>query len=640
MKTEAQLVDRISQILEDTGNAIFADATQIQPQLQDSLKELSYYDPWIVRVIKMAENSAKLGTKLTGHLGREIDLSDIDYIYIDKVEYPVGNFPPTYKNFQEYNKMLFLEIDPRPSSTEQENTSGTAQKLTGTVTFTSGSPSITGSGTSFTKELEVGYYISKSGSSNWYRVASITSDTALTLSINVASADTGADTSGATRYWYQYVYIFCAKNHYVEATQTDFTGAIDAGAATGYADDTWQINVDALGTGVMPKDMLFTIAGTEGIYRITEEATITTNNATLKISPRLKGRATEDAVVTFFPSSLTPQLEDKLCDLTAAKIAQNWVGTARTALNNAVTAYGLANTQVDLMTARIAQAVTDLGTARTAASADFSAATTSIGKAITSLQTDAEAALDAADLYIGDYTTAANQALAAIDLANSQIDLADTATDAASTDLTDNHTVLNTAIASITTELAQAITDLDSARAYINTVPAGNNPETAYATMASQQLNIVSGKMKEIQANIEEAQSNNVVISGALQSAREFLREASSRMSLEAQLTNEDFASARERVRLAYGSLAAARGYVDADRYKVNSLADVISGELRSAQLYTNQAGGYFSESAMSLRTSQAIHQANNWAINKYNQIIAELRRMSKPRQKIYSYPY
>ena len=77
-KTYAQITDRVSQILEDTGNAVFVDATQIQPQIDDCLKEISNVKPLEVKHIKPVVSSTKLGETLADNTGREIDISDID----------------------------------------------------------------------------------------------------------------------------------------------------------------------------------------------------------------------------------------------------------------------------------------------------------------------------------------------------------------------------------------------------------------------------------------------------------------------------------------------------------------------------------------------------------------------------------
>jgi hypothetical protein len=88
--------------------------------------------------------------------------------------------------------------------TEPPNSTG-ATKLTGTVTFTNSSTAITGAGTAFTTECSAsGGHIQKSGGTAWYKIASIESDTALTLS--TAFAETGgADTVDSTLYgaWFE-----------------------------------------------------------------------------------------------------------------------------------------------------------------------------------------------------------------------------------------------------------------------------------------------------------------------------------------------------------------------------------------------------------------------------------------------------
>jgi hypothetical protein len=74
-----------------------------------------------------------------------------------------------------------------PSATEVGSTDVTK---TGTITVTSGSTAVTGSGTSFTTELSAGSIIKTAGS-NEYTVASITSNTALVLTASAGATETG-----------------------------------------------------------------------------------------------------------------------------------------------------------------------------------------------------------------------------------------------------------------------------------------------------------------------------------------------------------------------------------------------------------------------------------------------------------------
>ena len=59
--------------------------------------------------------------------------------------------------------------------------------LTGSATFTSGSASVSGSGTQFQSELAVGDYIQLDADADAYKVSAIASDTALTLEENYDS---------------------------------------------------------------------------------------------------------------------------------------------------------------------------------------------------------------------------------------------------------------------------------------------------------------------------------------------------------------------------------------------------------------------------------------------------------------------
>ena len=137
-----------------------------------------------------------------------LDISAIeDLLEVEKVEYPIGHDPREYRNVDPIDNET-IEID-----TTLTPIAGGSGTLGGTVTFASGSASVTGSGTSFTDDLAANYLIRKSGGTRWYRVYSITSDTALTLAEPVRSTDDGADTVDLTEYCYEAVYLYCKKLH-------------------------------------------------------------------------------------------------------------------------------------------------------------------------------------------------------------------------------------------------------------------------------------------------------------------------------------------------------------------------------------------------------------------------------------------
>ncbi|KKN27739.1 hypothetical protein LCGC14_0861630, partial [marine sediment metagenome] len=377
--------------------------------------------------------------------------------------------PRRFRNFDEYHNTLRMDIGAKPKAGIQTRIpiltiNPINQVLTGTVTFTANSTAVTGSGTAFTTELRVGYYISPTSLTDWYRVAKVTDDTNLVLAQVVKTDDDGADTAGSTYYWYEPVYLYCSKNHYVEATQTDFLGAIKDAVAK----DQWVIVVDVLGTGSMPKDMLFTIANVDGVYRITEDATITTNEATLNIDPPLKGVAADNAVVTFYGSSLTKDLEALLPDLVAARIALNWVGDTRTELDNTRIILDTANTEIDKVGARLTNAVAHITSAAGEVTDKRAAAVTELALAPAMIQT-----------ALTNLTTAAT--------------FFDVVTEG------DNPAGNN--ISSAISQLRSAASEITIANGYLNT----HSTATGYSGLAARELQAANGYISEGQGYMSEA---------------------------------------------------------------------------------------------------------------------------------------
>jgi len=107
------------------------------------------------------------------------------------LEYPVGNFPPKYKNYARFGDVLSIALATVPEIEE-----GT---LTGTLTFIKGSRTVTGTGTIFITELDDNYFIRLSAGSRWYCIAYIESDTELALS-DAFGEDSATDVANSTLY--------------------------------------------------------------------------------------------------------------------------------------------------------------------------------------------------------------------------------------------------------------------------------------------------------------------------------------------------------------------------------------------------------------------------------------------------------
>ena len=170
---------------------------EIDMHIGDAVAEISERSPRMVKeVLTTIVNS------------RVLDISSIEELLeIEHLEYPIGYDPRKLRNLN-YLDSETIEID-----TTLTPSAGGSSTLTGTVTFTTGSGAVTGSGTAFLTELDASYLIRPGSGTRWYRVYSVTSDTALTLDEPVRSADTGADTEDLTEYCYEAVYLYCRKVH-------------------------------------------------------------------------------------------------------------------------------------------------------------------------------------------------------------------------------------------------------------------------------------------------------------------------------------------------------------------------------------------------------------------------------------------
>ena len=167
-----------------------------------------------------------------------LDISGIeDLIGVDRVEYTVGQDPRNYRNFETIDhETIEMIVSSSPSE------SGESGTLTGTVTFTAGSATVTGSGTDFDGELAKDYYIKPSGGSRWYRVYSVESDTSLTLDEPVKSGDAGADTVSLTQYRYGVAIIHCKKVHQLTDEASTLSPQLEkllADGASAYIASSW-----------------------------------------------------------------------------------------------------------------------------------------------------------------------------------------------------------------------------------------------------------------------------------------------------------------------------------------------------------------------------------------------------------------
>lgn len=118
------------------------------------------------------------------------------------------------------------------------------------------------------------------------------------------------------------VYLYITKPHVIMAA-TDLVGAVNLIA--GYAAGTTTIAIDAMGASdVLEEDSVFTIAGLAGSYRLTAATTLVTNAGDITFSPGLAAAVLDNAVITFYPSTLfDPRIESAFIDMAAGQLAIN-----------------------------------------------------------------------------------------------------------------------------------------------------------------------------------------------------------------------------------------------------------------------------------------------------------------------------
>jgi len=648
-KTYANVRDEVESVLQDTSNAIW-DTTELDYLIDNCLYEISEYVPLeAIETVHARDNSF------------EVDISGIDgLLEIDKAEWglnwdddktstryrrPYSKNPPQYRNVTKLSgSRAMLHLDSRPSAHEDDT-------LTGTVTFADGSKAITGSGTAFLSELEVGDYIRKSSGTEWYRVFAIASDTALTLARGVITAEDGADSASVTKYWHSPVWLHCWKVHRLNK-MTTLTGAVDLGA--GYAARVKTIHIDTLQTsGTIAKGTKFTFDTIDGVYTVTADATIGTSECDISFYPGLSAAIADGDGLTFETSTLNPEEERLLVELVAARASINWLGSGRTEIANAIKAVNSGAAAIGSMAARIGQAVTDVASSRTEAAKILTAVTLANASVDSMTASITQALLD-----IGSGRTEADKVPDVITEASAKTDsmaarvtqaIADIASGRTEADKTVALvTSANTAIGLMNNEVDKAANSLAIGQSYINQISRGENPEGQHLQYAGRFIEVARGYFAEAsgyltQANSDEsvARTYSTLASGELQAALAHLNESQAFLR-EASAEN---AAAASYASLAAGELHAASQFLQqAGGYLREASADAVSSrayigvgtaELKLARESLNEAIGYLRESTSRLNVSRIISSYQGWGQAKLKEVTQGLQRIATPRQQI-----
>ena len=612
-KTQANLRDRTELILEDSGNAIFQ-AADVTSRMGDAVKRVSESLPQKIKYIVNVANDS-----------REVDIDTEGLLEIEKVECPVDQHPRRYIRWERWNDKLYLDIPSKPAASSL----GT---LTGTVTFSDGSTAISGSSTLFTSELEEGWYIQKSTGSTWYPIETITDDTNLVLGVACVTADDGADTASATKYWFKYAFIYCDKDHYL-TEQTDLVGAIDLVA--GYAKGSMLIHVDALGSGTIDKNSLLTIAGVVGTYRVTADATIAGNEVDLKISPSLESIAPNNAVVTIQPSSLYPSLERILPELLAGMVAQDHVGDARTEIASAVTLHTTITTAIGKLGTEAVLAIADLVKSRDEINkTDISGVITAVNQ-IQKQVDRAEKAIKKGDAFIGKKN---DEAVGILKGVPARIDKAISDIGMAKSRIIDRTGNAITAVDAMAAQTTLGIADLASARDLQNTVARGQNPVMTYIQSAGSQYQAALTKSGEVSANLRLKGMNTDHLNGAnseLNAAMAKINLSNSYLNVDTPSTLHNNNAARE-LQAANTLLGKANVLLNLDVKSASYMRNA-QVEIQAGNAYLGQGNTYISQLTARLRIVSSVYSGGQtWAANKIAKAERDLDRLVEPGQTEY----
>ena len=526
-KTLASIRQSVRQILLDEPiDGVTADFEddEIDEAVLQCVGEASDYDPYIaVEALVLIASS------------RVLDIGSISGLRrVQRLEYPTGKNPREFKNFKPLDSET-IEID-----TTLTPTAGASGTLTGTITFTTGSAAVSGSGSTFATELAADYFIQKSTGSRWYRIASVTDATNLVLAEPVRSEDTGADTADVTKYCYGVALVYCEKDHELSDTKSTLPPQMERvlidGAVANCAIN-WVNNVRGQITEAIGVVSNINSAVTDMGARITQSI------ADLTAGREYIGNKMTEALAAI--GDMESTITRAAADLVAGRAL---IGDKR---DEVVTAMAL-------VAAEVAQAIADLDSGRTQIDDERTTANTTIDS-ITTMIAQAQADLVEGRTLINKITIGQNPQTDYGNSAARELQMAGLSLSQAAAYLSE---------ASSSARFAQyASADLQAARGYIDEAMAYmamDNITTEHANMAARELQLANTQMGQARAYLStDAPATEFANSAARELANAnsylgqsggFLRELSGRLNI-AGAINQYRAWANERLAVYKGEL-------------------------------------------------------------------------------------
>lgn len=347
-KSFALLVDETEAELQDSGNTLWT-AAELAIQLEDALREISEYDPYITREI--FEFETRTGTATATTAGSLVDTDESQFLATD------------------VNKVIFNTTD-RTWAKVITFTSTSVLVLSNDIMASGEGYKIYNRECSNIKQLYLGDVEDYVGPNHGVPLVEgvefpIDSDPPryrnFTVKGNVLTVDLQrsiADSKDGDAI--VEVYVEFRRKHQVSQL-TDVAGAVDLGA--GYAAGLSTIHVDELGSAeVIAEDTEFTIAGTRGVYRTTQATTLSSNEGDITFWPPLLEAIADGEVVTFRESTLSRKLERQVVEFAAGRAAISKGALLLQQANDAITQTDLANVEVDLAKTALAAGYSLLNT--------------------------------------------------------------------------------------------------------------------------------------------------------------------------------------------------------------------------------------------------------------------------------------
>jgi hypothetical protein len=323
----------------------------------------------------------------------DVDLSPlVGLVNIFEIELPVGNgsYDPVRRSGKRFGTMLKLDLATIPTIT--------ASLLTGIVTFTNGSRTVTGSGTAFSSELVAGVsgdLICPAAGGKYYQVAAVASDTSLTLMEPFEEA-TVTDSTGTTKKRDRYS---CVRIWYGK----EYLNTVGAVTLVGSGLD--DITVGDTYTGTVEKEYRFkiTTASTTDKFKWSNDGGVTWSS---EISCSATAIVIEVGITVLWAATTSHTLNDywlfraKPNDMEykheqiailgmVAYAAHDFVGGySQVKLTDVSAKVVLAAAALGSVGARITQAVADIATVRVDIEADL----TAFANLLADIETDLDAA--------------------------------------------------------------------------------------------------------------------------------------------------------------------------------------------------------------------------------------------------------